>query len=105
MDAFHRGAVHEDLPQRLRLRRLLDRARVALEGAVCFLAAVPRPVQGSLEEVGAQGDEDEFEIAPDDAVLVEVRLLVELRLNGSDDLAAARLRLLLTLRKIGRAHV
>src|SRR3546814_21066584 len=98
MDAFHRGAVDEDLPQRLRLRQFLDRARVELEGAVCFLAAVPRPIQGGLEEVGAQGAEDEVEIAPDDAVLVEVRPLVALRLNGRAALAAARLCPLLTLR-------
>src|SRR3546814_2540504 len=45
MDAFHRGAVDEALPQRLRLRQFLDRARVELEGAVCFLAAVPRPLR------------------------------------------------------------
>src|SRR3546814_17344302 len=93
-----------DLSQRLRLRQLFDRARVELEGAIGLLAAVAR----RLEEAGAQRRQNEVEIAPDDAVFVEVGHLVELRLNGGDDLGAACFRLLMVTRveesgKIGRA--
>src|SRR3546814_17788476 len=78
-----------DLSQRLRLRQLFDRARVELEGAIGLLAAVDR----RLEEAGAQRRQTEDEIAPDDAVFVEVGHQVVLRLNGGDDVAAACFRL------------
>src|SRR3546814_17601317 len=87
----------------MEFRRVLFRS---LEGAIGLLAAVAR----RLEEAGAQRRQNEVEIAPDDAVFVEVGHLVELRLNGGDDLGAACFRLLLVPRveasekeKIGRA--
>src|SRR3546814_21114655 len=86
-----------DLSQRLRLRQLFDRARVELEGAIGLLAAVAR----RLEEAGAQRRQNAVEIAPDDAVFVEVGHRVELRLNGGDALGAACFRRLLLPRVEG----
>ena len=77
--AFDARAVDEDLELRHRSRDVRDQARAELEAEVVLGLAVGTV----LEEVGAQGGLDQVQVAPQDAVLVEHRNVVQ---RGEDGL-------------------
>src|SRR5690606_39201205 len=76
--AFDARAVDEYLELRHRSRNVRDQARAELEAEVVLGLAV-----GSvLVEVGTQGGLDQIQVAPQDAVLVEHRDVVQRSENG-----------------------
>ncbi len=73
MNALHSRRIDENLVHRHRPRHFRDRARIELEAEVALGLAIGV----GLIEVGAQGRLDQRQIAPENAVLVEHRDLVQ----------------------------
>lgn len=73
MYAFKAWAVDENLELRYRSGNVRNESRTELEAEVGFGLAVG----SALEKVAAQGGLDQVQIAPQDAVLVEYRHIVE----------------------------
>ena len=80
--AFHPRGVDEDLVLRPRLGQLGDPVRVELERDV----RLRRSVGAALEVVRTERRPDDADVAAQDPVLVEVRHLVERRLDADHDL-------------------
>ncbi|MDT4823321.1 hypothetical protein FQZ97_565440 [compost metagenome] len=92
MHAFHARAIDEDLELGHRPRDIRNQARAELEAEIGLVL----PGGVGLVEVGAQGGLDQVQVAPQDAVFVEHRDIVQLAEDGVLEL------LLLVFQVIGR---